>query len=187
MDKNLAIRDACAMLGEAHQVRCSVFIATSLDGFIARKDGSLDWLEIAASDPDDHGYTAFMASVDTLVVGRGTYDTVLGFPDWPYAGKRVIVMTNRPVELCHGAEAFAGSPRELVAMLGDARRVYVDGGNVIRQFLDAELIDDVTLSLIPIALGEGIPLFEGREHRFELESQQAWPSGLVQLRLRVRR
>ena len=95
-------------------------------------------------------------------------------------------MTHRAVELRQGAEAFAGSPAELVATL-DAQRVYVDGGNVIRQFLDAGLIDDVTLSLIPIALGDGIPLFGGREHRFVLEGQQAWPSGLVQLRLRVAR
>ncbi len=168
-------------------MRCSVFIATSLDGFIARKDGSLDWLELAAGDPDDHGYTGFMASVDTLVVGRGTYDTVLGFPEWPYAGKRVVVMTHRPVELRHGAEAFAGTPHELVATLAGASRIYVDGGNVIRQFLDAGLIDDITLSLIPIVLGDGIPLFGGREHRFELESHAAWPSGLVQLRLRARR
>ena len=168
-------------------MRCSVFIATSLDGYIARTDGSLDWLELAAGDPDDHGYTAFMASVDTLVVGRGTYDTVLGFPEWPYNGKRVIVMTHRPVELRHGAVAFAGSPRELLATVPDARRIYVDGGNVIRQFLAADLIDDITLSLIPIVLGAGIPLFGGREHRFELEGHQAWPSGLVQLRMRVRR
>ena len=166
-------------------MRCSVFIATSLDGFIAREDGSLDWLELAAGDPDDHGYSELMASVDTLVVGRGTYDTALGFPEWPYGGKRVVVMTHRAVEPRHGTEAFAGTPRELLAKLADARHVYVDGGNVIRQFLDAGLIDDITLSLLPIVLGAGIPLFGGREHRFKLEGHQAWPSGLVQLRMRL--
>jgi dihydrofolate reductase len=167
--------------------RYSVFIATSVDGYIARANGDISWLDIVHPLDESHGYAAFFASIDTIVVGRGTYDTVLGFADYPYAGKRVIVMTHRPVELRPGAEAFAGTARELVARLGDAKHVYVDGGNVIAQFFAANLIDDVTLSIVPIVLGGGIRLFAGGEgeHRLELVGRQSWPSGLVQQRYRV--
>jgi len=164
----------------------SVFIAQSLDGYIARRDGSIDWLDVVASPGEDYGFAAFYASVDTLVMGRGTYDTALGFPDWPYAGKRVIVLTHRPAESRHGEEFFAGPVTELDALTG---RTYVDGGNVIRQFLAANLIDDLTLSIIPILLGDGIRLFEGGigEHRLVLEEHRAFPTGLVQLRYQAQR
>ncbi|HEY1813529.1 MAG TPA: dihydrofolate reductase family protein [Kofleriaceae bacterium] len=166
--------------------RCSVFIATSVDGYIARENGDISWLEIVHPVDEAHGYAAFFASIDTIVVGRGTYDVVLGFADYPYAGKRVIVMTHRPAELRPGVELFAGTPSELVARLGDSH-VYVDGANVISQFFAANLIDDVTLSIVPIVLGGGIRLFSGGEgeHRLELTKQLSWPSGLVQHRYRV--
>ncbi len=165
--------------------RCSVFIAVSADGYIARKDGSIDWLERVQGL--DYGYAAFFGSIDTLVLGRGTYDTALGFADWPYAGKRVIVMTHRPATPRRDETFTSATPVELVAGLGDTRRVYVDGGNVIRQFLTAKLIDDLTLSIVPILLGDGIRLFTGGEgeHVLALESSQAWPTGVVQLRYRV--
>lgn len=165
--------------------RCSVFIATSADGYIARKDGTIDWLERVQGP--DYGYTAFFGSIDTLVMGRGTYDSVLGFEDWPYAGKRVIVMTHRPAAPQRGETFTSATPAELLAELADARRIYVDGGNVIRQFLSANLIDDLTLSIVPIVLGDGVRLFAGGEgeHTLALESSQAWPTGLVQLRYRV--
>jgi len=167
--------------------RFSVFIATSLDGYIARADGGLDWLSIVHTAGESHGYEEFFASIDTLVVGRGTYDTVLSFPDWPYAGKRVIVLTHRPATAREGVELFAGTAAELAAKLRKATRVYVDGGNVIRQFLAANLIDDLTLSVIPIVLGDGIRLFSSGEgeHRLTLESHRAWPSGMVQLHYRL--
>jgi dihydrofolate reductase len=169
--------------------RFSVFIAASLDGYIARSNGAIDFLQIVHPLDESHGYNAFFASIDTIVVGRGTYDTVLGFDEWPYTGKRVIVLTRRPVELLHGAEAFAGAVTDLVPRLADASRVYVDGADVIRQFFAAELIDDVVLSIIPIVLGAGIRLFPGGEgeHRLDLESHHSWPSGMVQVRYRVRR
>ena len=166
----------------------SVFIATSADGYIARKDGDIDWLQIVHPLDPSHGYAEFFASVDTIILGRGTYDTVLGFAEWPYPGKRVIVMTRRNAELREGVELFAGSAEEVVERLGEAKRVYVDGGNVIAQFFAAELIDDVTISIAPIVLGDGIRLFTGGEgeHRLELVGHQAWPSGLIQLRYRVK-
>ncbi len=169
--------------------RFSVFIATSLDGFIARTSGELDWLKIVELPGEDYGFGELFATVDVLVIGRGTYDSVLGFGAWPYQGKRVIVMTHRPGAPRHGEEMFAGTAGELAARLGDARRVYVDGGQVIRQFLAAGLIDDLTISVIPIVLGDGIRLFSGGEgeHRLALQRQRAWPSGLVQVEYAVAR
>jgi len=167
-------------------MQCSVFIATSLDGYIARRDGSIDWLEIVATPGEDYGFAAFYATVDVLVMGRTTYETALGFSEWPYAGKRVVVMTHRPGESRHGEEYVSGTPGELVRRLAaeGAKRVYVDGGTVIRQFLAEDLLDDLTISMIPIVLGDGLPLF-GRgtgEHRLALAGVQHWPTGLVQLR-----
>lgn len=168
--------------------RCSVFIATSLDGFIARKDGAIDWLSSVESPGEDYGYAAFFATVDTLVVGRKTYDTVLGFPDWPWAGKRVVVLTHRPPAAPRADETFCSeAPAALVERLGEAgsRRVYVDGGVVVQQFLAADQIDDLTLSVLPILLGEGVPLFgPGPERHLELASSRAFPKGLVQLEYR---
>ena len=169
------------------RARCSVFLATSVDGYIARRDGSLDWLE--RFHGHDHGYAAFFASIDTIVIGRGTYDTVLGFGEWPYPGKRVVVMTHRPGAARHG-ERFTGAPLdEVVAEVSraGARRIYVDGGNVIRQFLAARLIDDLTISVVPIVLGGGIRLFAGDEgeHALVLEGSESWSNGLVQLRYRL--
>jgi dihydrofolate reductase len=166
----------------------SVFIATSLDGYIARPDGGLDWLGVVERRGEDYGYAAFAATYDVLVMGRRTYDTVLGFDAWPYLGKRVIVMTHRPLVSRHGEEAFDGSAEALVHRLAaeHARRLYIDGGVVIRQFLAAGLVDDLTISIIPIVLGAGIPLFGGTEHGLTLEGVERFESGLVQLRYRCR-
>ena len=140
----------------------SVFIATSVDGYIARIGGGLDWLEIVHPLDETHGYDAFMRSVHTVVIGRGTYDTVLGFDAWPYAGKRVIVMTRRPLATAprHGEETLAGEAAEVSARVAGAKRVYVDGGDVIRQFFAAGIVDDVTISIVPIVLGGGARLFD---------------------------
>jgi dihydrofolate reductase len=164
----------------------SVFIATSLDGYIARSDGRIDWLAIVERPGEDHGYAAFAATCDAVVIGRRTYDTVLGFDAWPYAGKRVIVMTHRSIAANHGEEAFDGSAEALVDRLAreGMRRLYVDGGVVIRQFLAAGLVDDLTISILPIVLGGGVPLFGGTEHRLTLDGVEPFASGLVQLRYR---
>lgn len=170
-------------------MQCSVYIAASLDGFIARKNDALDWLSIVERPNEDYGYKRFSDSIDTMIVGRRTYDVVLGFGAWPYAGKRTVVMTHRSPPPRHGEEFFVGSPRELVERLEreGSRRVYVDGGGVIRQFLEADLVDDITLSIIPILLGEGVPLFGalGDDVRLRLTSSQSFESGLVQLEYAV--
>src|SRR5947209_4324175 len=99
---------------EPARAQFSVFIAASLDGYIARKSGAIDWLSIVHPVDEAHGYKAFMDSVEVIVIGRGTYDTVLGMPEWPYPGKRIIVMTHRPVPARQSEEFFAGSPTELL-------------------------------------------------------------------------
>jgi dihydrofolate reductase len=93
--------------------RYSAFIATSLDGYIARADGSIDWLSIVHPVDEAHGYETFMSSVDTILIGRRTYETVLEYETWPYFGKRVIVMTHRPAKAQHTEEFYSGSAVEL--------------------------------------------------------------------------
>jgi dihydrofolate reductase len=164
--------------------RFAVFIAATLDGFIAREDGSFDFL-----DPytEDHGYADFFAGVDALVIGRGTYDTVLAFPDWPYGEKRLIVCTKSPAPAPrHGEELFPGTPRELADRLAreGVRRVYLDGGALIRSFLGEGLVDELAIHVVPLLLGKGRPLFASGipELPLRLVEAKSFASGLVQLR-----
>jgi dihydrofolate reductase len=167
----------------------SVYIAASLDGYIARPDGGLEWLSVVERPGEDYGYKAFFDSVDALVIGRRSYDAVLGLEKWPYEGKRCIVVTHAPPATKHGETFHAGPLPALVAQLGreGVRRIYVDGGALIRSFFAADLVDDVTLSIIPVLLGSGIPLFGGTERRLTLVSSRSFPSGLVQLCYNVER
>lgn len=166
-----------------------VYIAASLDGFIARTDGGLDWLGRVESPGEDYGYGRFIDSIDAMVMGRNTYDAVLGFEAWPYEGKRCVVMTHRPCDPTHGEACFSGEPAELLHQLARAgvRRVYVDGGRVVSAFLDAGLVDELTVSVIPVLLGDGVRLFaqSARSWGLTLEESRAFTSGLVQLRYRV--
>jgi dihydrofolate reductase len=168
---------------------CSVFIATSLDGYIARPDGSIDWLSIVERSGEDYGYAAFFQTIDALVIGRKTYETVLAFEAWPYAGKRVVVLTHARPRGLHGEEFFDGLPGDLLERLSrdGVGRIYVDGGSVIRQFLAAGLVDDVTLSVVPMLLGDGIRLFgtTGKDVPLDLVRCRSFASGLVQSEYRV--
>ena len=170
-------------------MQCSVYIATSLDGFIARPDGGIDWLSLVERPGEDYGYGRFHASVDVFVVGRKTYETALGFEAWPYAGKRCVVMTRRPLSPKHGEERHDGPPERLVARLAadGLARAYVDGAGVIQQFLAAGLVTDLTISIVPVLLGAGIRLFgdASRELRPHLVASRAFDSGLVQLEYRL--
>jgi dihydrofolate reductase len=166
-------------------MRVSVFIGTSVDGFIARPNGDLDFLPEGGGEP--HGYNEFMASVDALVIGRNTYETVLAFPEWPYAGKRVVVLSSRPLDFSavRGGvvEQMAGPPPEIVAKLATRgiQHIYVDGGITIQRFLRAGLVHRLTITRVPVLIGEGIPLFGSLPHDVRLRhvATQHYPSGLV--------
>jgi len=166
-------------------MRISVFVGLSLDGYLAREDGGLDYLTPFGAE--DHGYDDFMRSVDALVVGRATYDTVLGFDDWPYAGKRVVVLTHRPIAPRHGETTYAGALAPLAARLAaeGVQHVYLDGGVAIRQGLDEDLIDDMTISTVPVTIGAGRRLFgaaPSQTKTWSLVSVRDYPDGLVQMR-----
>ncbi len=167
--------------------RVSVYIAISLDGFIARDDGDLDWLaEVQDAGGNDYGYSGFMSTVDTVLLGRGTYDAVLTFDAWPFEGKRVIVLTNRVLASTFGETAYAGALGPLMDRLGSegVQRVYLDGGATIRQGLDEGLVDDMTLSIVPVLLGSGRPLFTRGVpgSLWMLTGAESHPTGLVQVR-----
>jgi dihydrofolate reductase len=143
-------------------MKASVFVGTSLDGFIARVDGSLDFLPAGGGEP--HGYDEFMATVDALVIGRNTYETVLGFDAWPYARKPVFVLSTRPLAKAPtGAlvEHIEGAPADVVSLLEGrgVQHIYVDGGITIQAFLRAGLIQHLTVTRVPVLIGTGIPLF----------------------------
>jgi len=170
----------------------SVFVGLSLDGFIAGRDGDLSWLSVVETDPpEDTGYAALMASVDALVIGRNTYDVIRSFDVWPYAGKHVVVLTRRPLVSMQGEQTHAGDLVTLLAQLAGRglRHVYLDGGNAIRQGLAAGVVDHLTLSWVPMTLGQGTPLFGPGilAARWRLGASRAFPSGLVQARYAARR
>lgn len=146
----------------------SVFIATSLDGFIARENGDLDWLDAAnktVPKAEDCGYRAFMESVDVLVMGRASFEKVLSFGDWPYERKPVIVLSSHPLEIPVALQDRVShcnmSPQALCACLSQegVEHIYLDGGITIQSFLAAGLVDELTITVIPVLLGQGRPLF----------------------------
>jgi dihydrofolate reductase len=143
-------------------MKLSVFVGTSLDGFIARKNGDYDFLPVDGGEP--HGYDEFIASVDTVVMGRNTLEVVLKLPNWPYGDKRVVVLSHRPLDLSGIAgrvEQMSGEPEQIVRQLKaiGAEHVYVDGGVTVQEFLRAGQIQRVTITRVPVLIGEGIPLF----------------------------
>lgn len=169
-------------------MKASVFIATSLDGFIARPDGDIDWLGEPDENEEDHGYEAFMASIDYLVMGRNTYEKVLSFDiPWPYT-KPVVVLTNRPLEIdgetASSVEVMSGTPAEVVTRLEErgASHLYIDGGKTIQDFLSAGLIQKLIITRIPVLLGSGIPLFGElpRDIRLRHLATATFRGGLVQ-------
>ncbi|MEZ5716525.1 MAG: dihydrofolate reductase family protein [Paracoccaceae bacterium] len=171
-----------------------VFMAQSLDGFIATRDHRLDWLTRHTDPDEDHGHDAFMDRMDGIVMGRATFRTVAGFDPWPYA-KPVIVLSNSldeadiPEPLRAKVRLAQLSPRALMSELARAgwSRAYIDGGQTVQSFLRAGLISDLTLTVIPILLGDGRRLFGELEQEIDLEllDAKSFPSGLVQLHYRL--
>lgn len=164
----------------------SVFVGTSLDGFLARPDHALDFLDQGGGEP--HGYDEFIASVDAIVIGRNTFEVVLGFPEWPYsADKRVIVLSSRPISFSAlpdvRVEQMSGEPAEIVAKLAAdrVRHLYVDGGITIQRFLRAGQVDRLVISRVPVLIGQGRPLFGAlsRDAHLRHVATQSYPGGLV--------
>jgi dihydrofolate reductase len=176
--------------------KASVFIATSRDGFIARSDGSIDWLNQAnATVPsgEDCGYATFIATVDTIVMGRNTFEQVLTFDQWPYDDRQVVVLSKTGLVIPNALREKVSVSSELPPVLVDrltaagAQHLYIDGGQTIQSFLRSGLIQDLTITVIPILLGEGKPLFGPLESDVLLQhiSTHAYPFGFVQSKYRV--
>jgi dihydrofolate reductase len=171
-------------------MRASVFVGTSVDGFLARLDGSLDFLNEGGGVP--HGFEEFFAGVDAMVIGRGTYETVLGFGEWPYGEKRVVVLSSRKLDFSAvrgKVEQMRGEPPEIVRKLeaSGVKHAYVDGGVTIQRFLRAGLIQRLVVSRVPVLIGQGIPLFGSLPHDVKLRtvSTRQYTGGLVQTEYEV--
>lgn len=172
-------------------IKCSVFIAASIDGFIARQDGDIEWLhkpEYGCSRLSGMTYEDFMATVDALVMGRKTFEKVMSFPEWPYEHKPVIVLSHQRLEIpsaLHGkVQVMSGDPTSIAEQLSGRglKHLYIDGGQTIQGFLEAGLINEIIITRIPVLLGQGIPLFspQSAERPLRLVSTSASENGFVQ-------
>ncbi len=169
-------------------MKASVFIATSLDGFIARADGGIDWLGEPEEDGEDYGFGKFFASVDTLVMGRNSFEKVMSLGSWFYGTTPVVVLTHRSLDVPAGLSSpvipLSGSPAEVVEELArrGAKHLYIDGGKTVQAFLEAHLIQRIIITRIPVLLGEGIPLFGPLQQDIKLRhiETRAFDNGLVQ-------
>lgn len=176
-------------------MKLSAYIATSLDGYIARENGELDWLpgSDGVSDGEDYGFKEFFESVDVLVMGRNTFEIVLSFGKWPYGKKRVIVMSTQevsiPEKLADSVEARSCSPTELVDEIekSGAIHIYVDGGKTIQGFINAGLLTEITITKVPVLIGSGIPLFGIVDTDIELQhiETMSYENGFVQSKYEI--
>ena len=198
--------------------KCSVYMGSSLDGFIARNDGGIDWLNfdspnersndergndergnddsgVEDSDSEDYGFAEFMESVDMLLMGRHTFELVLTFDEWVYGDTHLTVLSSTlgpeaiPAHMEGRVSITSGDPAEILEDLAEkgVQHVYVDGGITVQEFIAAGLIDEITIGIIPILIGDGIPLFGPLEGDVRLEhiATRSFPSGLVQVKYRT--
>ena len=184
-------------------MKCSVYIATSVDGFIARNDGSVDWLDSSGNREaemggnTDMGFGKFMSSVDCLIMGRNCMEMISSMnltpEQWPHGDSRIIVLSNTikepPKNLKGTVELYSGDLLELIAMLEREgfKHAYVDGGKTIQSFLNLKLINEMTLTRVPVLLGEGKPLFGKTTQNIKLEKSEAvaFPNDFVQVHYKV--
>jgi dihydrofolate reductase len=178
-------------LNENTSSGCAVFVGVSLDGFIARMNGDLDWLMgESGGDSAEYGYNEFIAGIDAIVMGRKTFEKVLTFGNWYYGNKRVVILSHLSLDLSVAqarggvVERMTGTPAEIVSHLNasGARHLYVDGGITIQQFLAAGLINRLIISRLPVLIGQGIPLFGALPHDIRLShvATRTFSGGMVQ-------
>lgn len=159
------------------------FVAASLDGFIARLDESIDWLYM----DDDYGFSEFYRSVDAVLMGRRTFELSMSFVEYPYAGKRAYVFSRTLLQSPHpDAEVVNEDPARFVKRLKSSpggRIWVVGGGGIASALIQAGLVDELVVTIHPITLGQGVPLFErhGTEQRWQLYSTRAYHNSLVQV------
>ncbi len=160
-----------------------LYIASSLDGYIARTDGSIDWLET-----DEHlGYEEFYQAVDTIIVGRKTYDQALTFGEFPYKGKKCFVFSRKTKKKDPYAEFINEDVKIFSERLkkADGRAIWLVGGaRLIKAFYENDLIDEYIITVLPVILGNGIPLFEktDAERKVRLVDIKKHRNGFVELR-----
>jgi dihydrofolate reductase len=169
-------------------MKTSVFVGVSVDGFLARINGQLDFLDAAGSE--SHGYEEFIDTVDTIVIGRKTFEIVMGFDTWPYGARRVVILSSQPIDLSAASarggrvEHMSGPPAPIATRLAaeGARHVYVDGGLTIQDFLRAGLIQRLVINRVPVLIGSGIPLFGSLPQDVSLRhvGTRTFQGGLVQ-------
>ena len=169
-----------------------LYIATSLDGFIARKDGSVDWLSPYEKGQEDYGYNEFYKKIGTVIMGNKTYKQVLTC-EFPYRDKDCFVFTrNKDKSKDENVTFVNKSAKDLISQLNlrDNKNIWLVGGaSIVDEFLKSDLIDEFIITIIPILLGDGIPLFKGRsnEKKLKLIDAKTFDSGLVQLRYKRKR
>jgi dihydrofolate reductase len=167
-------------------MKTAAYIGTSLDGFIARKDGDIDWLIQFENQEVNQNYEEFISVIDAIVIGRGTFEKVLTFSSWPYM-KKVFVLSNHikqiPNSIKEKATILSMEPKELLDYLSDKgfTNIYVDGGKVIQSFLKENLIDELIITRVPILIGSGIPLFGELDNDLQFKHVQTnvYSNGLV--------
>jgi dihydrofolate reductase len=166
-------------------MKLSVFCGVSVDGFLARPNHALDFLDAGGEEP--HGFDEFYASIDVMVIGRKTFEVVLTFGKWPYGKKAVVVLSSRPLDFSAvkgNVEQMSGEPVDIVKRLKSRnfRHAYVDGGKTIQRFLAAGCIDRMVITRVPVLIGEGIPLFGAvpQDIRLHHVATRCYKGGLVQ-------
>ncbi|AUG51664.1 dihydrofolate reductase family protein [Thalassospira marina] len=170
-----------------------VYVAVSLDSYVARPNGAVDWLD--DYDPTEFDFEAFLDRIGTLIIGRRTFDQVMSYGEWPYGDRRTIVLTSHPLgdDAPENTVAFGGSLMELTDALRNERidngDVWIVGGaSVINQFLFANMVDQLDLFVIPVVLGEGISLFDKDTSHLRPTpvSTQIYESGVVKMEYRLK-
>lgn len=169
-------------------MKSSVYIATSVDGFIAQKDGGVEWLHTAGNTEadmgsEDMGFQDFLNSVDCMIMGRKCMEVISNFnltpEQWPYGNIRIVVLSNTlkepPENLKNKVEMYSGDLRTLISQLESEghHHAYIDGGKTIQEFINLQLINEMTITQVPVLLGEGITLFGKTEKHIKLEQAHA--------------